>query len=290
MQPNNYSIRSMTRSEVDIAIDWAAQEGWNPGLHDADCYYAADPNGFLVGLLDDTPIAAISVIRYGETFGFLGFYIVHPEYRGQGYGIQIWNAGLNYLADRNIGLDGVVDQQDNYRRSGFTLAYRNIRFDGIGGAISEASPAAEVGTEAVVNLTRLPLDVLEAYDRPFFPDDRGRFIRTWVQQPDCHALGILDAGVLAGYGVIRPCRNGYKIGPLFADSEALAESLFVALKARVGPADTVYLDTPEVNPAAVAMAQRYGMTVSFETARMYTGDAPDLPLERIFGVTSFELG
>ena len=26
----------MTRQEVDIAIDWAAAEGWNPGMYDID--------------------------------------------------------------------------------------------------------------------------------------------------------------------------------------------------------------------------------------------------------------
>jgi len=28
----------------------------------------------------------------------------------------------------------------------------------------------------------------------------------------------------------------------------------------------------------------------FETARMYTGAIPELPMDRLFGVTSFELG
>jgi hypothetical protein len=32
------------------------------------------------------------------------------------------------------------------------------------------------------------------------------------------------------------------------------------------------------------------MTVAFETARMYIGRAPDLPMRRVFGVTTFELG
>lgn len=92
MQNRHFSIRVMTRQEVDIAIDWAAKEGWNPGLYDAHCFYTADPNGFLVGLLGDEPIATISVIKYGDSFGFLGFYIVKLTYRGNGYGIQIWNA------------------------------------------------------------------------------------------------------------------------------------------------------------------------------------------------------
>jgi hypothetical protein len=50
------------------------------------------------------------------------------------------------------------------------------------------------------------------------------------------------------------------------------------------------LDIPESNPAAVALAERRGMTSVFETARMYTKEPPALPIEQVFGVTSFELG
>ena len=85
MTDNTYTIRTMARPEVDLAIEWAAQEGWNPGLHDADCFYAADPSGYFVGLMDDEPIACISAVSYGETFGFIGFYIVRPEFRGRGH-------------------------------------------------------------------------------------------------------------------------------------------------------------------------------------------------------------
>ena len=100
----------------------------------------------------------------------------------------------------------------------------------------------------------------------------------------------MNNGELAGYGVIRKCQNGFKIGPLFADSPELAESLFLALKSKASASDAIFLDTPEINQAAVALAQKYNMQVSFETARMYTGECPNLPLNRIFGVTSFEIG
>ena len=43
--------------ECEIAVEWAALEGWNPGIHDGDSFYSADPKGFLIGLLDDIPIA-----------------------------------------------------------------------------------------------------------------------------------------------------------------------------------------------------------------------------------------
>jgi len=273
----------MTRKEVDIAIDWAAAEGWNPGFYDANCFYAADPNGFLIGLLGDEPIATISVVRYGDSFAFLGFYIVKPEYRGQGYGIQIWNAGLARLTGRNMGLDGVVAQQDNYKKSGFTLAYRNIRYQGTGGGYF--STALEI-----VQLSTLSFDEICAYDKPFFPDNRAKFLKRWIDQPRSTALGIMQNRALAGYGVMRVCRSGYKIGPLFADSAVVAERLFLALKAHAPENAPLFLDTPEVNPAAVDLAKRHNMTPVFETARMYMGKSPDLPLNRLFGVTTFELG
>ncbi|WP_254977574.1 GNAT family N-acetyltransferase [Cyanobium sp. ATX 6A2] len=240
MQNKNYTIKTMNRKEIDIAIEWAAKEGWNPGIRDADCYCQADPNGFLIGLLGSEPIATISAIKYGNSFGFIGFYIVKPEYRGKGYGIQIWNAGLKYLKGLNIGLDGVVAQQENYKRSGFKLAYRNIRYQGTGGG----SPLKSSG---IVGLSTLPFETIDAYDQQFFPANRSQFTKAWISQPECHALGITKNGKLAGYGVIRKCRKGCKIGPLFADNPELAESLFLALKATTRLSELIFLDTPVVN-------------------------------------------
>jgi GNAT superfamily N-acetyltransferase len=278
-----FKIRTMTRQEVDMAIDWAGKEGWNPGLYDAACFSAADPNGFLVGLMGDEPIATISVVRYGTSFGFLGLYIVKPEYRRKGYGMQIWNAGLEYLHGRTIGLDGVVAQQGNYAKSGFVLAYNNLRYQGVGGGNVQGDPG-------IVPLSTMPFDQVCAYDRPFFPDDRGQFLRCWIQQPNGTALGILRNGTLAGYGVMRICRSGYKVGPLFADSPELADRLFLALRAQAPGGSPVFLDTPAVNLAAVDLAKRHNMAVAFETARMYQGIVPVLPMDRLFGVTTFELG
>jgi hypothetical protein len=126
MATDDFTIRPLRRDEAALPLEWAAAEGWNPGLHDADCFYEADHDGFLVGLVDDEPVATLSVVRYGTTFGFLGLYIVRAPFRGRGYGLRIWKAGMAHLAGRNVGLDGVVAQQYNYRQSGFLVA-RSIR-------------------------------------------------------------------------------------------------------------------------------------------------------------------
>ncbi len=283
MREENFTVRTMLPAELDIAVQWAEREGWNPGLQDARCFYAADPEGFFIGLLDDLPVACLSAVRYGETFGFMGFYMVEPEYRGRGYGQKIAQAGLRHLAGRSIGLDGVVAQQDNYRRAGFNWAYRNIRYCGLSGEPLQAD-------EGVTPLAGVPFAEVAAYDREVFPAERRDFLRAWISQSCGTALGLVHDGALQGYGVIRQCCEGYKIGPLFADSPDLAEQLFRALSGTVPAGRNVYLDIPEINAAAVALVRRHAMEMVFETARMYLGDAPQIPLQRQFGVTSFELG
>jgi len=277
-----YTIRSMTADELALAIDWAAAEGWNPGLADAACFRAADPDGFLVGLLDDRPVASISVVAYGDAFGFLGFYIVHPDFRGRGLGWRIWQAGMARLGTRTVGLDGVVAQQDNYAKSGFALAHRNVRY---GGTVAVDTPP-----DGLVAVAEEDVERVVTYDRAFFPARREAFLRCWLMPERRAALLASGAdGAVAGYGVIRQCRDGYKIGPLFADAPEIAERLFLGLAAQAKGAP-VFLDPPQPNAAAVAMAERFGMTPVFETARMYKGRALDLPLDRIYGITTFELG
>jgi len=283
MQAERLEIRQMRRDELEMALDWAAAEGWNPGWHDADCFHAADPGGFLLGLVGGEPVASIFAVRYGASFAFVGGYIVKPGFRGRGHGMALWNAAMARLADRNVGLDGVVAQQPNYARSGFRLAHQNIRFEGAGGG-------RPVDMAHIVPLASLSLDELCRYDRDCFPDERTDFLRCWIGQPDSVAIGALGAHGLAGYAVLRPCRSGYKIGPLFADTPELAEALFVSLRGRVAPGAQVYLDVPQANAAAIELAARHELRACFETARMYTGEAPALSMHRQYGITTFELG
>lgn len=280
-----FTVRRLRPGEVALAVEWAAREGWNPGLRDAECLVRADPDGFFVGELADEPVATISAVRYGSTYAFVGCYIVEPAYRGRGFGLRTWDVALATVEGRTVGLDGVVAQQHNYARSGFVLAHRNGRFAGTGLEDGSTSSSA-----TLVAASSVPWSRLEAYDAEMFGTDRAGFIRSWIEQPEAVSLVAMSDGRLSGYGVMRPCRTGFKIGPLFADDRASAEALLVALRARAGADAPVFVDVPLSNDAAVAMATSHGMEVVFETARMYRGPAPDVPVERIFGVTSFELG
>ncbi len=284
MVDKKYEIRIMSRKELDIAIEWARQEGWNPGLYDADAFYAQDPNGFFIGYLDSEPIATISAVKYGTSgYAFGGFYIVKKEYRGSGYGMEIFKKAMEYVKDCNVGGDGVVENLEKYATVGLKLAHMNARYGGKGSGTKTIAPN-------VILLSTIPFETVGVYDDMCFGVARREFLKLWITQPESKACGYVENGILKGYGMIRKCFNGYKIGPLFADSAPIAKVLFNALVGQVDTTSEVFFDVPECNPDAVKVATDYGMKKVFATGRVYSKGQPKFPLEKWYGVTTFELG
>ena len=280
MSGDDFRVRPMRPEEVALAVDWAAAEGWNPGLADAGCFAAADAGGFLIGEHQGKSAATLSVVNHGPRFAFLGFYIVRPELRGRGFGFRTWQAGIARAGVRSIGLDGVVAQQDNYRKSGFVFAYNNVRYGGV--------PAGLRPGEATVPLGEVPFDLIAQSDAAVFPADRPDFVRGWIGSKGHQGRALIRNGRLVAWGVIRPCRRGRKVGPLVADDRAAAQAVLAALAGHDN--SEIFLDVPQPNGDAVGLARSLALTPVFETARMYRGSVRSVALEKVFGVTTFELG
>jgi len=277
----SYIIRNMKPEEMPLAVEMAAIEGWNPGLYDADCFYNTDPDGFFVGELHGEIIAVKSAVRYGNEFGFMGFYIVKKEFRGSGYGLKLWKHAYEYLSDIPSGMDGVVAQQENYMKSGYKLYYKNNRYEG--------KNLKGESDSSLKDLKDVSVEQLVSYDASVFPAKRESFVKMWVKQPESLTkIAVGDKGI-EGYGMIRKCRKGYKIGPLFANDEVNAERIFLSLTEFADGAE-IYLDVPEVNLKGNALKDKYGMKYVFECGRMYANGIPEDNPNKVFGVTTFELG
>jgi hypothetical protein len=278
-----FTVSVATARDMRLLRDWADDEGWNPGESDGQAFHSADPHGFFFGRLNGQAVASVSAVRYGSDFGFVGFYIACPAVRGHGYGIQVWQAGMAHLAGRNVGLDGVVEQQDNYRKSGFRRVWNNVRYLGV------PSGGERVDGVSLVDARTIPFDRLAAYDRRFFPAARDAFLASWVSLPDRTALVAMRDGEVQGFGVMRAASGPSRIGPLYAASEDIALSLVCALSATT-PGLPVVIDVPDINKPAVALVEQLGLVPSFEAARMYTGPDPDVDMAGMYAVTSLELG
>ena len=273
-------IRVLTKAEVETLLDWAAGEGWNPGLHDAAAFYAADPSGFFGAFVGGEMIAGISAVAYGDGYGFIGLYICRPDMRGKGHGKAVWNAGMARLGKRTIGLDGVDQQVGNYRSMGFAPVYRTIRYSGRLDAVHVAGDVRPVGPDLITDIV--------AFDSRFFPAPRAAFLDRWLRAPHVALAAMHDRSV-AGYGVARPCREGWKIGPLFAEDNEDANNLLVALTPSVGSSD-VHLDVPEPASRFSDFLRLAGLTPGFATTRMYRGSAVPALEKPPYAVTSLELG
>lgn len=260
-------------------LDWAAEEGWNPGLDDAAAFHAADPEGFFVAELDGQPVAAICVVNHSDSFAFLGLYLCRPECRGRGIGFTLWTAALSHAGARTVGLDGVAAQEANYARSGFVLADRTRRLSGLLQAGAPELPLA--GPSDVAPLARL--------DRAATGIARDRFLRAWLaERPTRKTVVLRDARGIAGFATIRRCRDGAKIGPIVAPDADAALHLAHQAVAALGET-SVIIDVPDTCADFGAMLRSRGFTEGFATARMYRGPDPSGD-GTLHAVATLELG
>ena len=184
---NTLTIRQMQRSELDELVEWAAIEGWNPGLSDADLFWEFDPQAFIAAEIGGQLIGGGSIVSYDDQYGFMGFFIIREDQRGKGLGNRLWNERLRRLQLRLkkqslIGMDGVFDMQSYYSKGGFEFAGRDLRFEGLG----QTTPMPQ----EVVLLDEVPFADIDAYDRAHFPAARTRFLQRWVEQSGCHARAV----------------------------------------------------------------------------------------------------
>ena len=275
-----------TRADLDAMIEWAAEEGRNPGLNDAECFWVADPGGFWKARRNGEMAACMSLVRHDRGFAFLGFYIVRPDLRGQGIGLALWQHVIARFGRHVvIGLDAMVQEEMTYRKAGFFRTHRILRF----GGEAEFSGTKD-GNSRLTRIDGVNQGAISNYDAEFFPSERPNYLGAWLTATGHDAIAAVeDDGQVCGYGVIRPCHKGHKVGPLFANDVDTAERLFAELVS-VSGAGQVYVDPPFANDDAVEMCERLGLERAFETLRMYRGLAPTMRFPGIFGLTSFELG
>jgi hypothetical protein len=218
----------------------------------------------------------------------MGLFIMRPEYRSRKLGTQLWYARRDRLLERlapgaTIGLDAVDAMVPFYSRGGFRPELRHCRYEW---RTAERQEEANAGC---VPLDQIEFEQVASFDAPCFPGPRETYLQRWITQPEGQSLGLVRQGRLRGYGVMRPCLVGWKIGPLFAETPAEARQLMVAFGQRAGGAP-VYLDVPDNHPAAQQLCQSFGMQEVFGCVRMYLGPPPILASNRIYSITTFEVG
>ncbi|KIC51377.1 hypothetical protein RA29_06050 [Tateyamaria sp. ANG-S1] len=271
----------MDRSELKTVLSWASDEGWNPGVSDADVFHAADAGGFFLTCVDGAPVASVSVVNHDSENSFLGLYICRPEWRGKGLGFATWQFGIKHAGSRSVGLDGVPEQESNYSKSGFVKTGSSLRHEGRLGARK---------SHKVRSFERKDFSALMTLDGRANGFKRYRFLEAWLTEE----LGkretrvLVQDGTIRGFATWRACRDGTKIGPIIAPDLSASVELIsdIAVVRSDGP---LIIDVPEENGELRRELESAGFTVPFVTARMYRGNVPETR-HTLQAIATMELG
>lgn len=283
------AIKKMSRDELEIVMEWAKDEGWNPGRYDYNTYYTVDPSGFLLLTLDEKPIGSISIVRHNKAFAFIGLFIVLPGWRGQGYGKKLWEHALALLNTyHSIGLYSARSQISRYSSAGFLRNGANHRW------VMEKSPNLDVRhLISEDNQQKGTLSLMVKYDASLWGSSRRSMLRSMISQPETYAFVTFNKeGTVNGYGIVRPCAEGYRIGPIYCEDKENAKLLTEILTAQIPPDSKIIFDIPSKNTFSRLFAEYFHLTAvpDSDTEIMFKGNAHEGAADRCYGVASLEIG
>lgn len=274
------TVRPLRPEERERVLDWAAEEGWNPGRADADLLATLDSNGLLLCTVEGEPAGCIGAAGYTHDYGVMGLYMVRPAFRGRGVGAALWRAAFAHLGQRTIAIDAAPAHHAAYASHGFKPVQTIRRFQGRGGGHRPVD---------AVDLRAFSFERVATYDGAVFGAPRPNFLDRWTHQEGATSVGVIStSGVIAGLGTVRPCREGHRIGPLSADHAAEASHMMDALLAAV-PDQPVFMDVPADNAEALALMDAHNFAPVFDMTRMNTRGRPVGDMRRSFGLTGFLL-
>ncbi len=286
------NMHKMEQNHVEIVRQWCINEGWNLGLHDAKIYLQIDPNGHFILFDKEEPIGSISLVRHRDDFFTIGPFIVKPEYREKGHGVFIWDKAmsrLNDLLNPSILLYAVEAQVNRYRNLGFNMQHKNLKWE-----LNQKAYKAAKPTVPCTFLTPDVINIISEYDKHIFTASREKIITELLTYPDINGFFVWADNKIKGYGLIRPCILGNRIGPLFADSKEIAKSIIGALLQHSG-AENVVIDMPESNKEGVLLMTELEAkhNQKSDTIAMVKGQlSPEYNhnIGKNFGIFSLEIG
>ncbi len=290
-------IRPLEKRDIPLVTNWSRIEGFAPGAGDVGIYQHTDRQGLWVGTIGDKPIGCIAGVRYNSLYGFVGLFIVEKIQRGKGYGIKLWNHAFEHLSNLPcIGLEAALDRVDDYSTWGFKKSSLTTRWQWEGDRPIDnnfESSDIEISSLMVLQDNQIPAIAVQSYDAKREPSPRPHFLSDWLNHPAGTVLALVDSqGSCHGFGRIRPCLlphgEGWRIGPLLADTPQLAESLIQLLLKRHN--GVVLIDSPGLNPLANKLLQKLGFSNISQTIRMYRGNQPPISMNDVYGLACLELG
>ncbi|KAF1940315.1 hypothetical protein EJ02DRAFT_467472 [Clathrospora elynae] len=234
-----FTIRSAASVEEVSALWWPLMQdlGWNRAEADCHTHYTVAQNGenwlLVIPEKSGKPEGCLLALIYPNSTGWIAFFILNASSRGQGLGRELWkemDLTFRRAATTTIGLDGVQEQYDTYRRRGFESAGKiHILARHALKGKPTIQPLDLTGAVELQDLRDADPKELAKLDYEHTGLDRSAYWATGLLVDRMYAFGFAILSPkndrLTGFIYVRRCENGHRFGPLYAETYAQAKQL-----------------------------------------------------------------
>lgn len=231
------------------------------------------------------PLGSAMQFPMGPDFATLGMMVTPPRLQAQGAGRALLKRTLQDCEGRDLRLNATRSGYRLYKSAGFVDVGIVWQHQGIVGAVPVPDPVPGV---ELVSLTAGDRAAMLAMDAAAFGAQRDVVLDALL----AGATGLMAtrAGQPCGYALLRRFGKGHVIGPLVADSEALAMQIAAPLM-RQAQGTFLRLDTPCAGQALRGFLAAAGM-VEFDTVTEMRLGAQRRALEGlvVYGLAAHSLG
>jgi len=256
----------MQSADLPFGAHLKDQAGWNQTTADIERFLALQPNGCFVAEFNGQPAGTVAAFVFGPV-AWIAFVLVESELRGQGIGQALMQRALEFIDSQKVPtarLDATPLGQPLYEKLGFVAEFKLARFAGKPAAVSLPESEISVGKPeqfaAIVEL-----------DRRASGAERAELLRRLIAEQPGELRVVTRSGELVSFALSRPGSRATMIGPCVAEGSAGLALLADALARHAG--ESVYVDIPLAQTAAIELAQQRGLTVQRELLRMRRGPA-----------------
>ena len=249
--------------------------------------------GIFIGELDGVIISSLCVVKFDDNLAFLGYYVVEKRFRGKGYGLAIFKAGMASLSkSHNCGLNAMLDTVQMYEKCGFQRAWTNRKIKFVISSTSSLLNDFNLPSILVQTATQVNFSDLFAYTLEVFGAPLGTYLKKLLEAPNTMSFAATSEGAIVGFvSARRAIRKGrdWKVVPLYADNIHIAKTLlkhvFSTLVNTSSLTDVVSMDVAyDFNQEANALWKELNGSFYIDCVQMFSKGIPDIPKHKSYGV------
>ena len=283
-----HDVVPIDADHCDAVWPLSVEAGWNQNVADWRFMLGAG-RGFGCTGPDGKWQASSLVLPLGQKLAWISMVLVTKARRRSGLGTGLLKRCIDEVrsAGAVAGLDATEQGRPIYLPLGFRDLYPILRwhFDRAKDTVVHPPAAVTLRPIEPADLTKLAL-----YDRPLTGMERPAILaHLALRQPGRAWIAEDAAGRIVGFVLGREGRVATSLGPVVADSEAIALALIA--KAAASAPGPFIVDVPQAHRSVRAWLQDQGATTPRGYVRMTLGEAKGLDdATHLFALAGPELG